>query len=418
MVSGRYPGGMASWIMIVGAVIAALFTLNPRLLRRPAWRATVTPLASIIGSGFLIAGPILAETAGRLAFLAMLALCALGWLFGSAVRHTIREAEPLLRARGCPTWLRRMNRAADLALALAYFVSVAYYLNLFAAFALRTTGLKSPDSVRWLSVAIIALLGLVGSARGLRWLENIELPAVGIKLALIAALLTAMAWADGDAALHGTLAIPAMTTPTPWHAVSILMGLIVMVQGFETSRYLGATYDGPTRIRTMRAAQIISTLIYLPFILLMTPFFAVHPPHGTIEETAIIDILQPLGWALAPLVILTALASQLSAAVADMNGAGGLIHAAGNRHIDVRWGYALTAVVAILITTLSDIFEIIVIASKAFVFYYGLQSATAAALCLHPGPDGRAANRPRFLLYAFAVMLAGAIILFGVPAGA
>lgn len=405
---------MTSWIMIVGAALAALVTLNPRLLRAPLWRATVTPLASIIGSGFLIAGPILAEVAGRWAFAAMAALCAVGWLFGSAVRHTIREAEPRLRGKHCPVWLRRMERLSDLALALAYFVSVAYYLNLFAAFGLRIAGTKSPESVRWLSVAIIALLGLIGSLRGLRWLENIELPAVGVKLALIGALLLALFWADGSALVHGTLSVPPMATPDLLHASFILMGLIVMVQGFETSRYLGASYDGPTRIRTMRAAQLISTAIYIPFILLMTPFFAQHPPHGAIEETAIIDQLRPLGWALAPLVILLALASQLSAAVADMNGAGGLVHSASRQRIGVRWGYAATASVAILITLSANIFEIIAYASKAFVLYYGLQSATAARLCL----TGDERQTGRFLAYAAAVLIAGAIILLGAPASA
>lgn len=44
-----------NFILVAGAVIAAIFFLNPRLSARPLWRATITPLASIIGSGFLIA---------------------------------------------------------------------------------------------------------------------------------------------------------------------------------------------------------------------------------------------------------------------------------------------------------------------------------------------------------------------------
>ncbi len=68
---------------------------------------------------------------------------------------------------------------------------------------------------------------------------------------------------------------------------------------------------------------------------------------------------------LTPLVIVTALASQLSAAIADMNGAGGLIRSASSNRINVKWGYAATATVAILITFTANIFEIIVYASKA-----------------------------------------------------
>ena len=115
---------MTSWIMISAALLAALVTLNPRLLKTPAWRATVTPLASIIGSGFLIAGPILGDASGRFAALSMTALCLIAWLFGSAIRYNIRNAEPLIDPDGSPLWLERMDKASDLALAFAYFISV------------------------------------------------------------------------------------------------------------------------------------------------------------------------------------------------------------------------------------------------------------------------------------------------------
>jgi hypothetical protein len=52
-----------------------------------------------------------------------------------------------------------------------------------------------------------------------------------------------------------------------------LLGLIILVQGFETSRNLGAHYDGPTRIATKRYAQLLSSGIYFLFILLITPLF-------------------------------------------------------------------------------------------------------------------------------------------------
>ena len=122
-------------------------------------------------------------------------------------------------------------------------------------------------------------------------------------------------------------------------------------------------------------------MLFRSFIALMTPYFQNLVPGAKIEETAIIDILAPLGWAVAPLVTLTALASQLSAAVADMNGAGGLVRSASSNRVSVKWGYAGTATVAIAITLAANLFEIIVYASKAFVLYYGLQSATAAILC-------------------------------------
>lgn len=398
--------------MVVGALLAAFVTLNPRLLKSAAWRATVTPLASIIGSGFLIAGPILGEASGRFAALAMAGLCLIAWLFGSAIRYNIGHAEPLIEPEGSPLWLERMDKASDLALALAYFVSVAYYLHLFAAFALRTAHMDTPALIRLLTAAVIALLGAIGSLRGLRWLENIELPAVGLKLALISGLMAALLWAFADMVARGTLDLPEVRHPQGLREIGILLGLVILVQGFETSRYLGHAYDRPTRIRTMRRAQLIATAVYVPFIVMTTPWFAAHPIIGDFTETAIIDILAPLGWAVAPVIIITALASQLSAAVADMNGAGGLIRSASGDRLHVKWGYVGTATVAILITFTANILEIIVYASKAFVLYYGLQSATAALLAVQHG------NRDygRSAAYAAGVGIAVLVLWLGIPA--
>lgn len=403
---------MTSWIMIAGAVAVAILTLNPHLLRNRMWRATVTPLASIIGSGFLIAGPVLGEASGRLAAVAMAGLCAVAWLFGSAIRYNIRYAEPLIDPEGSPLWLERIDKLSDFALALAYFVSVAYYLNLFSAFALRTLSADTHLMIKGLTVAIITILGLTGTFRGLRWLENIELPAVGLKLALIGGLMLALVWDVSHSAVDSTLDLPASVHPTGMHEIGILLGLVILVQGFETSRYLGHGYDRETRIRTMRRAQLIATAIYVPFIAMMTPYFILHPITGKLNETAIIDILRPLGWAVAPVVTIAALASQLSAAVADMNGAGGLIRSASSDRVSVKWGYAGTATIAILITLSANIFEIIVYASKAFVIYYGLQSVTASILAIYHGRR----DYGRALFYMLGLLIAIAVLWFGIPA--
>tara|TARA_R110002051_G_scaffold271530_2_gene332023 strand:- start:8466 stop:8675 length:210 start_codon:yes stop_codon:yes gene_type:complete len=44
-------------------------------------------------------------------------------------------------------------------------------------------------------------------------------------------------------------------TVTGWQAFALTAGLRVAVQGFETSRYLGAEYDAQIRIRSLRLAQ-------------------------------------------------------------------------------------------------------------------------------------------------------------------
>ncbi len=399
---------IASLVLLATAVALACVFFNPRLLRSQRWQATVTPLASIIGSGFLVVGPILATIAGTSAWAAMGALCAVAYLFGAAVRENILNVEPQL-GYGASQTVAGLERASETALSFAYFVSVAYYLNLFAAFGLRLGDIADPIVVRVGATAVIAAIGVVGLLGGLDALERLEIGAVGLKLCVIGGLFAALILSDAMALGEGSF-----TWQAPFHAhrmeeLRVLLGLVILVQGFETSRYLGATYDATTRVRTMRYAQWISAGVYMVFILTITPFFGVEPPleHG---ETAIIDMLRPIGSALAPMVILAALASQLSAAVADTNGAGGLLSEASRRRLRVNTGNVITAAAAIAITWTADIYQIITCASKMFVIYYGLQSMQATLSAWRRGSPGKA------LLFLLAVLIALGIVLFAIPA--
>ena len=60
--------------VLIPLVITALVLLSPWLRRSDEWRATVTPLASIIGSGFLASVPLLARETGNWSILAMAVL--------------------------------------------------------------------------------------------------------------------------------------------------------------------------------------------------------------------------------------------------------------------------------------------------------------------------------------------------------
>jgi hypothetical protein len=400
-----------SIVMVIVAVLVVLLALRPRVIRAPIWRATVTPLASIIGSGFLVVGPILGHTSGHWAWLSMLALCGTAYLFGAAIRRNILLVEPMLEGN-TPRTVRILERASDFALVFAYFVSVAYYLNLFASFALRAENIIDLNATRLTSSAVIVILGIFGALRGLSALENIEAGAVGIKLGLIAGLFVGLALWITLSLAHNTFVMPPVTHETGLHELQILLGLVILVQGFETSRYLGAAYDPQTRIRTMKYAQYLSSAIYLGFILLITPFFTGRLPSEG-GETAIIDMLAPLGTVVAPLIIFAALASQLSAAVADMNGAGGLLEGATVGRVPVRAGYVATATVALGITWLGDIYDIIVYASKAFVIYYALQCALAALIAFTRGANF---SLVRGLFFVSGAVLSVLVLAFGIPA--
>lgn len=396
----------------VVAVAAGLVLLRPRVMHAPSWRATITPLASIIGSGFLVAGPILAHAAGNLAWVAMAGLCAIAYLFGAAIRRNIQFIEPMLENGNGGNAIIRLERISHFALAFAYFISVAYYLNLFASFVLRGAGIIDEHAVRAISTITILSIGAYGMWRGLRGLETIEEVAVGVKLSLFSGVIAAMAVSGIIALSSGEMNLSPLDHMAGWHEIQILLGLVILVQGFETSRFLGSGYNADERIRTMKYAQWLSTVFYIAFILLMTPFFTGKlPAQG--GETAVIDILDPLGWFISPVIIAAAVGSQLSAAVADMNGAGGLLNDSTGNRISLAAGYGVTAVAAVAITWAANIFEIIVYASKAFVIYYAIQSVLAAMVAWR---DGEAQDRRLAAMFAFATLMAVAVLAFGVPA--
>ncbi len=404
--------GLGDIALIAGSLLGLFILFQPKLVRMPAWRATVTPLASIIGSGFLVSGPILAHTSGRWAWAAMLGLCVIGYVYGSVIRHNIMHIEPELadKKQGGMVVLERLS---GLALVLAYFVSVAFYLTLFSAFALRIGDITDEFWIKALTSSVLAILGIAGSWKGLGALEQIEEYSVGLKLSVIGGLCLALLAVSLVDLSGGQFAWPELAHSRGWDEVRILLGLVILVQGFETSRYLGHAYPAALRVKTMRRAQWISTGIYIVFILLATRYFDGTLPESG-GETAIIDLLRPVGFLVVPLLIAAAMASQLSAAVADMSGSGGLLSEVFSQKLNARVGYGLAAVAAILIVWWADIFQIITFASKAFLLYYGLQSAQAV-LAIREGRSS--AGTARGLIYAGAGAFAVLVIIFAIPAG-
>ena len=393
-------------IAILLATVAMLGLLMlPRLADAPLWRATVTPLASIIGSGFLVLGPILDDSYGQWAPLAMAVLCLGAWLFGAAVRFNIAE---IARQGDHRSPLQeRIELAASWALAFAYVISVAYYLNLFGAFAVSLTPLNGSDHAREVTTAVFLLVLAVGWTRGFGALERMEQITVSLKLAIILGLLVGLAQFFAHQAAGGELVLNPPRLGG-WAAVTLGFGLIVTVQGFETARYLGETYDAPTRIRAMRLAQGLATAIYMIYIALLAYTF--RADHVPLTETAIIGLMEQVAPILPVLLVAAALSAQFSAAVADTAGSGGLVAELTRGRVSSRQSYALLVGVGIVLTWSADVFQIISYASRAFAAYYALQAAIAAvAAWRRPGHRGRAAG------FAMMAVLGVAITLFGQP---
>jgi hypothetical protein len=378
---------IAQFAIVAATVLAAIWLWRPSLRRSPIWQAMTTPLASIIGSGFLVLGPILATDFGGFAPLVMGLLCLLAYLFGAAIRFNITVLGDSTLGRR--VWVRRLEDVSSWALGFAYFVSVAYYLNLFGAFAFSLTDFGGGLAAKLTTSALFLLILGVGWVKGFKQLEAMEYVTVSLKLSIIAGLLVGLAIYFGSQAAEGQLSF-ALPRASGWSAIVLVFGLLVTVQGFETSRYLGDDYDRETRLASMKLAQWISSGIYLAYIALLTYALDVQP--GALSETAIVAMMAVVAPILPLMLVGGALAAQFSAAVADTGGAGGLLAEVSRNRISVRWAYVMLTVVGLALTWGAEVFQIISYASRAFAVYYALQAGLAAALAFRGGQPARGAG--------------------------
>jgi len=432
---------VSSVIVVLTALIVGGIVLFYRpLAASSAWRATVTPLASIMGSGFLVCAPLLYTNTGNYAALAMAGLLLLAYAVGGVIRFNIRYAEDLVEKGELPADTDRvehrlhvghrnvahrvtvreamelLEKASHFAISGAYCISVSYYLQLLASFALHPLSLDKSWYGKVLVTLILTGVGVVGVTRGLKGIERVERTVVGFNLAMIAALLAGLVYYNTAALSYGTWSLHTIPLPHDrWHAFRLLMGMLIVVQGFETSRFLGSEHPREERIRTMRYAQLLSAAIYLLFISLMAVVISRTGGAGQTGITAIVGYSKTVAPILPVLLTITALGSQFSASTADDAGCSGLLEALFKGRIHARFDYIIVSAAAVVLTWLTDVYQIISYASRAFAFYYALQ-CVVAILVLGKVPAIRSPGTKAFLFGVLAVICAFTT-LFGIPAG-
>lgn len=369
--------------------------------------ATSTPLASIFGSGFLIIVPILAGAVGKYSVFAMAGVCTLAYAVGSVIRYNINNAEPVLSASKPPKAILLLERTSDLALILAYVISVTLYLHILSAFVLGGMHADTELNENLLTSAIIFVITVIGIIKGLNMLENLEQWALFITLLIIVVLIIGFARFDWIA-WHSTsgITLPKSLDHTPWEILTIVAGTLIVVQGFETTRYLGNIYDSEIRVRASRLSQIISTTVYIVFVALALPI--VHTLNGQYDDNSLIKLAGVASSLLVVPLIVAAALSQFSAAVADTLAASGDMQEVAQGRLKVRWGYLFIGVGAIALTWLANTLEIIALASRAFAFYYMLQCFVAISV------SKSSVKRAGMAIVAAAL---GFITVFAVPAG-
>jgi hypothetical protein len=367
--------------------------------------ATVTPLASIFGSGFLIIVPVLERAVGALSILGVTAVVVLAWFIGSSIRHIVAQVEPQIADGTLDRRTLGIDRVADAVIVVAYVISVALYLRIMAEYIVAYAFDGSEELARWLSAVTVALIVTVGVTRGFRGLDLMERIALIAVLFLTTVLGGALLITDASDLFAGKLEFPPVPDTSLSEVLLVLGGIVITVQGFETVRYLSDEYDAQTRIWASRVAQLVAGSIYIGFVAVATPLLGLGTEAGPDDD--LLDITSRIAPFLTLPLVLSAVFSQFSAATADT------VAAAGNLRGLIDWmtsrrAYLISGVAAIILCFTVDTFVIIAIASRAFAAYYCLQAIIAVRT---------SEGTLRRVSYGLLAVLLAAITLLAQPVG-
>ena len=349
--------------------------------------------------------PILNAAVGPYSVVAMAGVCALAYAMGSVIRFNIRHAEPLLAEGMISDRAARHERTANLALVLAYAISACLYIHILAAFLLGGLGINTPFRENIVCVIIIAAIGAMGRFRGLDMLLILERWALSVTGVLVLLLMVGFAVFDWRAIQTNTLQWPVFPKQDLWTVLTVLGGTLIVVQGFETSRYLGSEFDAELRVRSCRSSQIVSTIIYVLFVAVATPLM--HFLGNQVQDNGLLLLAAKASVLLPIPLVIAAVLSQFSAAVADVVAGGGNVAESTQGRVDDRHAYVLICGIAVVLAFASTL-TILSFASRAFAFYYFLQCLVAISV------SKSTAQKVAIGLLAAAFAF---ITLFAVPVG-
>ena len=405
---------MLNIILVVVAAVVLAFMFHPRVTKNNAWHATLTPLSSIIGSGFLILPPLLVSVVGVYSPVAVVGIVLFAYALGSVIRFNIIHAEPLLHERKAHPLIYKVDLVANAALSFAYVTAVAFYLSLLSAFLLTFLGYENSHILeRTLTTVVIVFIASTGFLRGLGGLEKLEAYSMSLQLSIVAALLLGVFVYDYNFMQSQQSLSFEIQDRALLEKVFILAGILLVVQGFETSRFLGEKYHAEIRVRTMRRAQLIAGVLFVVSVIALMPIVQ----HLNLEHIQVAEIVSATGLvatALPLMLIVAAIMSQFSAAVADTVGAGSLASESSHGKIKTNIGYLVVSIFAIALVWTADLLEIISYASRAFALYYLLQCFVAIMANRHHHE-----HKVRHLHNAHFVTVAGIlafVVVFAIPA--
>lgn len=317
--------------------------------------------------------PVLEGVLGKLTVVGVAAVCAVAWWVGSAVRHNVTVVEPLEEAGDLDRITGRLDHIGDAVIVVAYIISVALYLRIMAEYVFGYAGWGGTGAEKVLaSLAVVLIVG-IGILRGFHGLERLDDVTVAAVMILTVVLSGALLFNDGQK-LAGGLDLPPVPEASTWHVLLVMGGIVITVQGFETVRYLRDEYDARTRVWASRVAQLVASGLYVGFAAVATPVMGLGTDAGA--DKTLLDITSRVApWLALPLV-LSAVLSQFSAAVADTAAADGNLTRMFSWMKGAR-SYLFSGTAAVALAATVGTFTIIAVASRAFAVYYAIQAVIA-----------------------------------------
>ncbi len=399
-------------LLILVAIVVFVFLVLPRLRKSELWQATLTPLSSIIGSGFLVMAPLLASIVGIYATYAVTAIVLVAYALGYVMRYNIRNVEsPSLDSEPHKVF-QVPEYLGNLVLVVAYVIAVAFYLSLLSDFLLNFFGINNILLERIFTSTIIVFIAIVGYTRGLTGLERLESYSMTIQLSVVAALILGLCLFNFNFQEDVVFAREEFTLVVQ---IQMLAGVLLVVQGFETSRFLGDKYTPEVRIKSMRIAQWISGVIYIVSVFLLLPVLT-NVDLFNVELSSIISAMAPVAFILPAMLMLAALMSQFSAAVADTSGGGGLLRENSQDILSSKVGYIVVSISAAMLVWTVDLFGIIALASKAFAAYYFVQTVLALIHNTREGMFRSLVTIGRQVLFVVLALILAFVVIFSIPA--
>lgn len=375
---------------------------RPRVQQSKQYQALVVPLANIMDVGFILFAPAIVLLVGFRAPFFMLAICLVAIAAGLAVGYNIRHYEPIAGESGRPD---RLELISQWSLLGASVVNIAYYTMVLVTLAQLPFDWNSVNGRTVMSVAILALLVVIGMNGGMDWLNNAGNRTTAFNLAAVIGIVVAFVVANVQEALGGRWDLG----PSPdlgTEEIRKMIGLFAIVQGFEASRYIGVRFGAQQRISTMRMAQGISTVVFVVFVVTLLLAFLPTPEGITEDGTAIFAVSGLIGDPLPWLLLTAALGSQTAAIIGATSSRSDML--VGHK-VPRATTFPIILLPAIMIVIFVDVNVAVNLASRVFAAYFTTQSVLALVLA------SRKKNWVAVAGFVGVTLIMLTITIFGLP---